>query len=670
METKKYEIYLDESGSFEDEDLKKGFTPSFVGGILCRKAAMTPQYIDGLITETIHAMEKYDKELFLGIMENLLAQGGRIILFENNERIHIHDGDTTYLNIITEGLTKLLRDLHIEDPQSEIEIEIIIATRQDSEERLKGNLKRISEDEYKRRFEEKMYVALGRNRINNVDFSFTFANAKKEKRLMCADIICNTWLTRNARKKFDAADRERIGNIYSNAIRYEVYEDRDAGYLRRLISEYRIGEAIAQLCTHQRIKGNLKDIKDILINRILKENLKGREIYFSYMSLKIGQLTRIRDFSNGIKFAERYKEYILDTLLNEDGIKDSLDYWIFDTDFYLLTMYDHIGDADKCREYAAKCDERIGRISRSWEHIEYYFRYRIRELNRMLGCFDFEGVLEKSSPLIDELISIKDLFSMINEDRGDTEPQRSDLLGKVYGVRLEAYTNLLHDHPEYYEDAVKTSELAMAEFTAAYDICRQYQYRCQMYVTAGRKEEALESLFKVYDPENGDVSFEAYVARALAPEARTDAFALYHYTNVMLLLKKEQDVRAEQMEKVLADNARFKNEVNSPKQNDHPWNLILWNYGKYLRYSRSRKKEADEYIKQAFELSARHTEEKTMYSFAVCIAADRLVMAAEDDIKQAQKKYDSVYKRFMEMDLPETMRTWFTREPKDMISLK
>ncbi len=452
MDSMKFELYLDESGNFEDDDLNMGKTPSFVGGVLCPAHVMSVKNINSMIDGPIHAMECYDKEKFFGIIERLLKLGGRIILFENPERVHILDGDTTYLNIITEGLTKLLRDLHTEFPEANLEINILIATRQNSEEREKGNLIRIMEDEYKKRFEEKMFVSLGRNKIDHVEFSFSFANAKKEKRLMFADVICNTWLTRKGIYKFNAEDRVRITALYANSSRYEVYEDPDAGYLRRLISESRIGEAIAQLCTHKNLKQNVLDVREILMDRIVKEYPKDREIYFSYMSLKIGQLNRRRDYLTGIQFAERYKELILAPLLETEEVKNTADYWQFDTDFYLLTMYDHIGNADKCAEYADFCNKHIGVVSHSWEHIDYYFNFRIRELNQMIGRFDFENVLMKSQPLIDALQSAKELFSMISPEGSDI--QRSELLGKVYGVRLEAYTNLIHDHPEYYPQAL------------------------------------------------------------------------------------------------------------------------------------------------------------------------------------------------------------------------
>ena len=181
MSKMNYELYIDESGDFSSDDLNRNRIASFVGGVLCPSKAVSGQTIDRMIDGPIHAMESYDKEWFFSIIESLLQKGCRIVLFENNDRIRVQDGDTTYLNIITEGLTKLLRDLHNEDPEALIDISILIATRQNSEEREKGNTIRIAESEYLRRFEEKMLVSLGRNKIDHVTFTISFAMRKRTK---------------------------------------------------------------------------------------------------------------------------------------------------------------------------------------------------------------------------------------------------------------------------------------------------------------------------------------------------------------------------------------------------------------------------------------------------------------------------------------------------------
>lgn len=672
MAIHEYELYLDESGNFESDDLKKNFTPSFVGGVLCRPYVTTQKVIDELITRPIHCMEKYDKAEAFEIMWALRNRGERFVLFENNERVRVLDGDTTYLNIITEGLVKLLRNLRNETPNDKVKINILIATRQNSREREEKGIRiKIAEDEYRRRIEEKMYVYLGRNKIDNVVFEISFDNAAKNKRLMFADIICNTWLSRNGKKKFTDEDRAQIQKIYDGCIRYEVYEDPDGSYLQRLIAEDRIGEAIAQLCSHETPNQNLLAIRDRILERIKTDIAKEREVYFIYMSLKIGQFGRRRDYDAGIVFAEQYKRLILAPLMDMEKVRSAAEYWTFDSDFYLLTMHNHLGNIDKCLNYAKRCNDRIGVISRSWEHLDYYFKFRIRELNMMQDYFDFDGVLEKSASIVEALKTAKEIFPMIDPTI-KVEEEKSESLGKIYGVRLQAYINLMHDHPEFYTEALVTSDLALKEFLKASDLERQYQARCSLFVTAGRADDALESLLKSFKIENESGACERFAERILNSNIKKNSFAVLHYTNVMLLMKQKDDPRAEQMKNALLRDQRFIRELEILTDKDaHPWSQILWNIGRYWRLDGNSKKAADERISQAIAMIVKHKTEATMYAFGVCIAADRLAWAMKhdsSDIKKWKREFNNIYNELMQMELPTTMRQRFELNMKEDVS--
>lgn len=207
-----------------------------------------------------------------------------------------------------------------------------------------------------------------------------------------------------------------------------------------------------------------------------------------------------------------------------------------------------------------------------------------------------------------------------------------------------------------------TSDLALAEFSHSYDIHRQLQYRCLLQVTAGKSNEALISLLKAYDLEENDAAFPGFIEKAFSKGTRADVFALFHYTNVMFLLKQNNDSRAEDMYKAIMASPRFVNEIQMPTEDDYPWNLILWNLGKYLRVDGKSKKKADEYITRALALTTKHKDKTTMYSFAVCIAADRVAWAMQNDqssVDSLRGAFEKVRNQFYTMDLPDTMRKWF-----------
>ena len=154
---------------------------------------------------------------------------------------------------------------------------------------------------------------------------------------------------------------------------------------------------------------------------------------------------------------------------------------------------------------------------------------------------------------------------------------------------------------------------------------------------------------------------------------KIDVFAILHYTNVMNLMKQMGDQRAEMMKNVLLNCQRFLNEIVNPEADSvYPWNLILWNIGRYWRLDGSGKA-ADEYISKAITLTVKDKTQSTLYSLAVCMAVDRLAWAMEHDSKKEKehrKEFNKIYDEFMDMNLPETMRKMFSPKPETVKMMK
>ena len=207
-------------------------------------------------------------------------------------------------------------------------------------------------------------------------------------------------------------------------------------------------------------------------------------------------------------------------------------------------MHDHLGNTLKCAEYLEKCRGNINAINRSWEHLGYYLKFRIRELNCRIGQFDFEKAVEGADHLIRILKDTKELFAVIGAYDGTESSSTSELLGKAYGVKLEAYLNILHQHPELADEAKKISDDAIAEFSDAAGQQRQWLYRCQLMCELGEAEEAVECLLKSLGiaPESRD--FVGFINKAISGNT-VDSFAIMHYTNVLraLILAKSDIVK-------------------------------------------------------------------------------------------------------------------------------
>lgn len=660
MLAKHFEFYIDESGSFMDDIPEKMQHPeemSLVGGYLYDPAIITNDYITAILPHKVHCCQEY-KKYYIDALEKVYLDGGRFVVFENKERIKVVNGDVTYLNIISEGLVQLLSYLPLVYPNEKVDVRIVVATRK----AMSGGTGIIQYKEYITRLSEKLFMAIHRSKAAICDYRLDFEDARYSKRHDLADIVCNTYMTRNRRNKFSDEDRARISEVFNSNYIFSVFEDATIGYLKQLLSETRYSEMMYQICTLPKLTG-VTDLRNRLLMQIIKSSSTERKAYFSYISLQIGLYNNRRMFSEGIRFAENYKQYILCPLLDFDKIpRSEINFWIFDTDFFILTMYDHIGNASMCEKYLEACNSNISSINHSWEHIDYYFAYRIRELNCLMGRFDFDSVIRKANNLIDIFSSAKDLFGMIETYDGTTNTLQSELLGKVYGVKLEAYINCLVQRPNLFDEALEISTRAIGEFVTPSDFQRQYQYRCSLMLTAKKNTEALQCLLRSYNLNiTDDRVFDKFIELAYTGRSASDAFALWHYTNVMVAMEEEGNSIGSKMKKAMNDNRACDNELRDTGKTGYPWNMVLWNISKWFRLTGSLSA-ADGYYQRALSITRSCPDQVTMYSFGICMIADMLLWQLKNG-KQGknniQKEILRTLKEFQNMAIPESMKMHF-----------
>ena len=109
---KQFELWLDESGDFKTEsELNKN--PSLVGGVLVEKGALSEKDIRGILNKDYVHRNEIRREVFgdyaTKVLKDICDYGGKLIIFENEERIQVVDGSTTYLNILSEGIKKVIQ---------------------------------------------------------------------------------------------------------------------------------------------------------------------------------------------------------------------------------------------------------------------------------------------------------------------------------------------------------------------------------------------------------------------------------------------------------------------------------------------------------------------------------------------------------------------------------
>ena len=115
-----YELCLDESGDFEPESqTRAAFYPSLVGGVLIEKDRISDEQIRRLAmpapdSRPPHAMDMRRNEILkivLPALETLCSLGGKLVYFENRERLSHLPNRELYHRILAADLTQLVQYL-------------------------------------------------------------------------------------------------------------------------------------------------------------------------------------------------------------------------------------------------------------------------------------------------------------------------------------------------------------------------------------------------------------------------------------------------------------------------------------------------------------------------------------------------------------------------------
>lgn len=656
MSVKRLDLYIDESGDFNDArpDRPMPQELSMVGGLLCDPAWLTKNRMDSMLPNRVHAKDGYDKR-YLNVLEDLLKASCQFVVFENTERIRVVNPQITYANIISEGLVKLFRDLAAEYPDG-VQVHVVIAQRQ------------LQLAQYRDRLIEKVRMAYGRTYVTGCDYDLEISDARFDKRLFFADIICNTYMTRSRDRKFSPEEQERIQHMFSSQWIYPVFEDATVMYIKQLFADQHYGEMMHQISTLPRLLG-VTNLRDRLIRHMVKASRAERAHWFSQMSLEVGLYNNARMFEEGIALAKNYQRYFLDHFADISETAAEARYWTFDTDFYLLTMYDHLGSTGKCSKYLEACRNNITSVNCSWEHMDYYFRFRLRELNILMGRFAFNELLQKADEMVVSFNEVSAVFHKIGQRDGTGSSFQSELLGKVQGIRLEALINLVTKNPVYYDEALQASDKALREFSRPDDLRRQWQYRAQLMVVAGKIQEARECVLHSLniDPYVPD-PYTCALNEIYKDVRRTDDYSLLHYTNVLLGFVCENSPEMNDMGVKLLNDPRFLNDLRNRKGGGHPWNRILWNIAQFANKIKDYKL-AENCYKQALAVTRANPDHMTMMTYAVSITAERLYHSDHlppTEKVVLEKDWSKANQDLIKGGAPQETLDWFGTESPDV----
>ena len=574
---KKFELWLDESGDFDNDSHKvgRGAAPSLVGGLLVEGSSFPDGYITAILPEkgTYHSVNESDQLVrFRKIEEKLYkTDTNRLVVFSNQERVMILDNNLTYLNVISEGILQLIKSLKVQ--YGDIWINVIIANRVDTTTGLAPGQSVVGQDEYVKRIKEKLLIGGLENAISEREWSIQTASARKDKRLMLADIICNTFFTRGREKKFTEEERNYIDSIYydkEKTLIFTVFESLVEKEFKKYLIENKIGEAVACICTSENTD-TLKNSFSLVRQKYLECGVYDIRFQYKFIESYIEYyINVVRDFNLCIFFLCNLLEYYVPVLqefgrLGGDGFANQL---ALDIEFYLLTVYTHIGDVKKANELEIKCEERVNKLPVTLETISYRLKFETRKIVNLINCFEFDEALLRIDSHIKRCREIKEILGLMSD--GETY---YDELAKALGTRVQIKTFMLRKDGSLYESGKIDSEEAILEFSNQADKRRQYLYRVQLEIEHGDYEEALRFLKM-----SANLTSESSLKELWEQLIRDSAFGVNAY--VKLMSESVNWNTSKEMYESLSKST-YITDILKQERLFHPSEIILWKYASY-----------------------------------------------------------------------------------------
>ena len=627
---KKFYLFLDESGNFKDNDIDK--SPSLVGGVLFEKDLPSVSELNKMIPEDfLHSNEVHDSTRYIDIL-NWLTSKGKLIIFNNEERLSVVNGDLTYLNILCEGLVQLLTALETE--HGAVELNVICATRVRSD---KEGIVLIESDDYISRLQEKLALAIYKKNIKS-SYSLSLDSARKNKYLMFSDVVCNTFLTKFSRK-FDSEQKAKINNVFAKNDKwyFSVFEDATIGNINKLILDDKIGEAVFEICAIIS-KSKVKYLTEIIIKRLTSMSKRERDLNLEYVKNQIALLINTNQYSEVEVLLKNFDQEFLCTL-QEQNI--NIDILRFDIYFYLITLYSKRGNTIDALKYIEICDSKVECLGSSWDGLGKYFSYQIRKCHNYINCFEFEKAIEFSTQIIENLSSLRDVISMIDDVSKTFGIISSDLLAKAYGTRMQAYTELTKKDKNYYDLAVKDSDWAIMEFADKSDISRQYQYRCQLELAVGKTYNAWKFFCKSLGIEQEFAYESKEILNTILNRLKNErCFDLLHYISIIEKLSALQNANGNLMYRAFTQQQALYKEIVNSNNAQYPIPIILWKIAKINQVMENRKASIELYNK-AIDLAFLDNDNFTMSMYGMFILSDYIVFQYDinGDYKNLLRKF-------------------------------
>ena len=648
---KKYLLCLDESGTFQEQEIKNLTNSSrkcIVGGILIedysRKwndniAAIFEKWYAEFPIDTqrklFHATEMKrtaNSESYTEIIfDDMHDAGIKFAIFEDDINAFISDSNTTYLNVLSEGIALLLHKLTLIEGKS-VELGVIVG-RRTSTARNKDIFRngKIPDYLYEYKINERVDIEKAKSDSPLLKKSSVIIKMKYDKeddRMILADHVCHFWFTRNSKnyKKKSANGnqtiREKLERYYDDELIFSFLTSDQDTSISRMLNNGTYADALFEYCL-----GNLSaKNRNLVVRSIAKLPNLAIQSHLENLSNYIKSIIEVeRNLELGDRLLENAKKLI--EAIKKKGYR--IQKFEIDVDLFILAILNHKA---KTIEMASVFDEvrpLIDEYTQDTSDINYYLMIQNRYAVYLQDIFEYEksiSVCEEALEVVREMHEV--LSGISHKRRGRKGDFRSVQMGKLLGTEVQAYASLVEKDQTLYPKAEKISDLAIKQFDMPMDIQRQYQYRAVLDAAAGNYKSSLKWLEKYYG-----MPWRKYLS-----QKDVNVFGIMNLARVAdyMSSSSESDVRemGDSVVKAICDDVLTKDKIGISM--GYPAVCIYYYIGKnviqnnkkegesYLGYVINNGNENPDLVYQIFALKARMLKLDRAYKLNGTVSANEL----------------------------------------------
>lgn len=642
---KRFELWLDESGKFNEKPGLQEELYSFIGGVLLASDDLSELHLDEFLTDKAanHAMnmsptekKAYVLPVLHQIWESLPIQ---YVYFENIEYFGQNNNRQLYLDMMAEGILQLVQFL--EANHGSIHLSIVIASR--LAQKGEARLVHITEKEYQSAFQRALEANQRREEFFKTPTSqviFRLERATRSQKLIVADFASNSRRLYLNKKLEDAKSRQICQDIFSNALVFSMSEQSIDIKLRVLLSQLDISEALLELFLIPKLgTSRFSYYLSLMIERLSQLSYRLVKSQIRQMASEIlAYSARQEDYKETISILERLNQTLLPLLTGAKlpCLEFQLELFLQLSDAYLRSG--RFLDAGRVIQAS---EDLIWARKPILETLMLYYRILEKKAVFYIDSFQFN----QAAQLMAEIrLFFKGIFEHLNQSPSGFlgyQFDSSEYFGDV--LCMEIYACLFQDHTDlaFVRDLSDLGLTQYPEFEG--ELERHRQYRSRLERKAGHYSAALYWLMKAILYETEEVELDkqdlsVFWDKIFREEAEmSQLFYLMYYSQIMADLARDGDERANDLYHSLDQHPIF-DQVRLPRRKKaesifleaslssyHPKELVWSSLGAYFAYQ-GNLQAAKTYYQEAIRICRQESQSLSRHLRLVLILADAALM--------------------------------------------